>query len=632
MNDQADSDFQEDEGLDELESLQTKIADQLAELSAADRLPQGYKSSGNLFLPEEVDFFSSNWLLRTIEVQAWLCLNAQIDVQAVEANAVNCARNLFDQLQSRSNSPPFEHVDGGVRLTLSGAQQLSNRLDIATSLQSKFVEDCEQYTRKEATQNWKTSWDEEELTSAPLSAEPIKAVARTWAINQFTYYADRGDLNLNPSYQRGDVWPTSDAQRLIESIVRGIPLPSIIILKPNKSKKIEVVDGKQRLTSILRFIGRHPEALRRVKELEAANPGSNLLKLFNNDYRKFRKAWKSLTGDKLSDKDETKYYFPFPLRGSSDALKGKLEPLAGKYYCEIHNQTVDVGDSEEEVQLLFDLGSQYMIPIIEYSEATPKQIQDVFNLYNKQGKHLNAEEIRNAVYHEVDLVRLLLVASGDNKNVAELAKYLSPNAREKLPYITRSLDGYKFGVTRYKRTKVLSWLSALLFSPSIAGGALSVKSTAKHIDSLFTSIRDTRDHPLADRARLDLYVMDLHRTIDGHSSMDWPQKFRDKDAGSKWLELHLVASLTGSFLASLIEADVSDLLERNSVELQTFTSNVRRPENAQNNTQWGFIAEVALGMLEVLGIDEKMIEQKMLERYQLSCLATLKAARLHHAK
>jgi len=113
-----------------------------------------------------------------------------------------------------------------------------------------------------------------------VSPEPVSAKADTWRIEQFVVEARDGKLNLAPSYQRGDVWGTSSRQLLIESILRGIPLPSVILLKSpdSASRGYEVVDGKQRLTSILRFVGKHPLAIARLDELRPDYP--DLVALF----------------------------------------------------------------------------------------------------------------------------------------------------------------------------------------------------------------------------------------------------------------------------------------------------------------------------------------------------------------
>ena len=54
---------------------------------------------------------------------------------------------------------------------------------------------------------------------------------------------------------------------LIESILRGIPLPSIILARGSGNQRFQIVDGKQRLTAILRFMGAHPEGLQNAKSM-----------------------------------------------------------------------------------------------------------------------------------------------------------------------------------------------------------------------------------------------------------------------------------------------------------------------------------------------------------------------------
>ncbi|NMM15477.1 MAG: DUF262 domain-containing protein [Rhodoferax sp.] len=620
---------------DELETLQNKIADQLSELSNSEILPVGYKSSGGSFEAAEVSFTSSSWLLRICQVQAWLRLNEDLESNLADSNPITLAENLFKELQPKEQAICVSSEDGNLRLTLTGAEILAEKFDVALRLQQEFIELCETLSKKNATELWIEAWEEEgEGDLDPSNSEQIIATSETWNISDFSYWAGKGNLNLNPSYQRGDVWPTSDAQKLIESVLRGIPLPSIILLNPEgdkKSKQYEVVDGKQRLTSLLRFIGQHPKALKTVKNESARFPDAGLEKLFRTDYRKFRKVWKRTVGSTLSDKLETELYFPFPLKSSSKALRGSLKGLAGKYYCEIIDVNIDVGKVEESVYEIFERKSQYKIPLIEYSEATPRQIQEVFHLYNKQGKHLNAEEIRNALFHDVELVKLLLVASGDNLNFKDLAPYFPSNEYKTLEEISACLDGYHFGKARYKRTKMLSWLTSLLFKPAESDGVLVIRSTAKQIDDLLGSIRDTPGHKLSKKSTLVEYAKDLEKCLTTHSSNDcWIAKFKDEDNGQRWQELQLVATLLAVFLHDVSGGNTDEFLSSRRKDILEFTKGHRRPENAQNKTQWGFIGEVALGMLELANVDQMMLESILLDRYGVSCLSTLRAARVHY--
>lgn len=69
---------------------------------------------------------------------------------------------------------------------------------------------------------------------------------------------DDGFLNLNPGFQRDSVWNVSDRRALIDSVVRNYPLPAIFLYKRIESGQscYDVIDGKQRLESILMFMGR----------------------------------------------------------------------------------------------------------------------------------------------------------------------------------------------------------------------------------------------------------------------------------------------------------------------------------------------------------------------------------------
>jgi hypothetical protein len=64
-------------------------------------------------------------------------------------------------------------------------------------------------------------------------------------------------LNLNPGFQRDSVWKTTDRAKLIDSIIKNYPLPSIFLYRRENDGEIyyDVIDGKQRIESILMFMG-----------------------------------------------------------------------------------------------------------------------------------------------------------------------------------------------------------------------------------------------------------------------------------------------------------------------------------------------------------------------------------------
>lgn len=63
-----------------------------------------------------------------------------------------------------------------------------------------------------------------------------------------------GEIDINPDFQRKFRWSDHQRSRLIESILIGVPLPSIFVYQNDKGIW-EVVDGVQRLSTILEFMG-----------------------------------------------------------------------------------------------------------------------------------------------------------------------------------------------------------------------------------------------------------------------------------------------------------------------------------------------------------------------------------------
>lgn len=61
-------------------------------------------------------------------------------------------------------------------------------------------------------------------------------------------------IDVAPDYQRHFIWDESRQSQLIESIFLGIPVPSLF-MATNKDSTWEVIDGLQRLTTIVNFIG-----------------------------------------------------------------------------------------------------------------------------------------------------------------------------------------------------------------------------------------------------------------------------------------------------------------------------------------------------------------------------------------
>ncbi|AVH15804.1 DUF262 domain-containing protein [Enterobacter sp. SGAir0187] len=72
-------------------------------------------------------------------------------------------------------------------------------------------------------------------------------------IKQLVDMVAENNINVSPDYQRRFVWDATRQSQLVESIFLGIPIPNIF-MATNPDASWEVIDGLQRITTILRFV------------------------------------------------------------------------------------------------------------------------------------------------------------------------------------------------------------------------------------------------------------------------------------------------------------------------------------------------------------------------------------------
>ena len=93
---------------------------------------------------------------------------------------------------------------------------------------------------------------EEQVFSADL-ARDIKTEQKDPTFDYLNRQIERGNIILDPDFQRHYVWEKKNESLLIESILLKLPLPMIYLAEIENGKKV-IIDGQQRLTAIRRFL------------------------------------------------------------------------------------------------------------------------------------------------------------------------------------------------------------------------------------------------------------------------------------------------------------------------------------------------------------------------------------------
>lgn len=93
--------------------------------------------------------------------------------------------------------------------------------------------------------------EESEETGSP-QIYGISSYGADYDVEGLVKRLKRGDIFI-PPFQRDYVWNQAEASRLVESLLLGLPVPGVFLAKESESNKLSVIDGQQRLKSLLFF-------------------------------------------------------------------------------------------------------------------------------------------------------------------------------------------------------------------------------------------------------------------------------------------------------------------------------------------------------------------------------------------
>ena len=149
-----------------------------------------------------------------------------------------------------------------------------------------------------------------------------------------------GILEIQPDFQRQVVWNNFAQTRFIDSLVKQLPIPSMCFSLDFKTQKWQVIDGLQRMWSIIRFLRGDDWRLARLQDID-----------------------QSLSGQ----------YVPEFRNGKSNLRE---------YYARVENLTIPI-----------------TVIRCDYTKLSHMEyLFTIFHRLNSGGARLNNQEIRNCIY------------------------------------------------------------------------------------------------------------------------------------------------------------------------------------------------------------------------------------------
>ncbi|MFC7292448.1 DUF262 domain-containing protein [Hirschia litorea] len=200
----------------------------------------------------------------------------------------------------------------------------------------------------ENVQNFRTNLDPEGIDSFDSDDHSEAPPTDIVAFNELRSCADlfrlekRGLLDLQPTFQRDFVWSNTAQTRFIDSLIKGLPIPSMCFAHDWKRDEYQVIDGLQRISTIVKFL------------------------------------------------DET---VKWKLAKDED-----IEPkIAGKFVSEIR-------DGSKNIRKFYDRLENITIPVTILrcdmeKTSHSEYVFTIFHRLNTGGSKLNNQEIRNCIYN-----------------------------------------------------------------------------------------------------------------------------------------------------------------------------------------------------------------------------------------
>jgi hypothetical protein len=176
-------------------------------------------------------------------------------------------------------------------------------------------------------------------TNVPASSVQRELSIRSESIQRIYNFYINNLFYVNRRYQRKLVWNIEEKRAFIDSIIKGFPVPIILLAETEKNKisVFEIIDGMQRLNAVTSFI-----------EGE-----------FDFDGKYFDLATMVESKSRLDQE-----------------ILNQKNPILERNYCEII--------------------ASYILPISVYSFNDNKKVDEVFRRINSNGKYLSKQELRSA--------------------------------------------------------------------------------------------------------------------------------------------------------------------------------------------------------------------------------------------
>lgn len=225
---------------------------------------------------------------------------------------------------------------------------------------------------------------------------------------------DEGDIIPQPDYQRDYVMDQKQASKLVESILIGIPIPTVYLCE-ELDNTYSIIDGQQRMTSFVKYL-KNEFALKGLEELTDLN-GKKFSELDKNYQRNIKSSTLSSI-ILLKESQELKY--EIFARLNQGAVKLKPQELRNCIYRGTFNNLIEeIANNNKYLPELFIEKNkrknyqEYVLRFFalrnfnDYSSSMTKTMND-FMVTHQDDNEKSIEESKKLFNSTIDIVKQVM--------------------------------------------------------------------------------------------------------------------------------------------------------------------------------------------------------------------------------
>ncbi len=248
-----------------------------------------------------------------------------------------------------------------------------------------------------------------------------------------------GKLNIQPDYQREIVWPPSSQTRFIDSLAKQLPIPSMCISLDYKTDRREVVDGLQRMSSIIKFLDEQKWRLSKLDDIDPkiSNKTVSFIREEHSDiYERVENTTIPITVIRcdLSKRSHQEYLFTIFHRLNTGGSKLSNQEIRNCIYNGAFNDLLKDIVLTEEYTRLFDIkktkkyrfsNEEMVLRVLAYSEEYEKYkspLTKYLNGFMARKKNITLEVSQNTKAIFLRALSIVYTKIFDSEPMPKLSK------------------------------------------------------------------------------------------------------------------------------------------------------------------------------------------------------------------